>query len=413
MRSHESAPSTHDYALSPRADAHATPCLPPTPRLPNPAPGPTSRRSADFRRCSVSTAQACRKAGQGGMGAPSSCRPPPVQRPYFVALKVMQEIANIDPDMRQRFRREVRIADTLRHPHIVPVLDVGEADGWLFFTMPLASTNLDDYRKHFSEPRAAVRLMVAVARAVRHAHAQGIIHRDLKPANILLTAENEPLIADFGLARWLDASQHLTQPGDFLGTPAYMAPEQAAGLIDQIGPPADIWALGVILYELLAGQRPFGADDTRAIPAIGPLRFSNRRRRDNSAPTSTQPWKPSCSSVYAAQAIGAAYPSATAFADDLERWLDGRPVRAPLLPPTLPGQGRTPERRPRRAAIAVAGLCVGVAALLAFGLGAMPSGNPGAGLRPAAGPGGDDPIPSLAEPAVGSANKAGGGPAGA
>src|SRR5205814_9255575 len=118
-----------------------------------------------------------------------------------------------------------------------------------------------------ANPKAAVALMEKVARAVAFAHGKGILHRDLKPSNVLLEECGEPMVSDFGLAKFLDASVDLTHTGQRLGTPAYMAPEQAAGHSRLLGPPTDVWALGVMLYQLLTGQRPFRGNGAQELTA--------------------------------------------------------------------------------------------------------------------------------------------------
>ena len=157
------------------------------------------------------------------------------------------------------FRTEAEAAAQLRHPNIVQVYDIGLRDGLPFFAMELVeggslTTRL---REGVLRPREAAELVGSIARAVQHAHEAGIVHRDLKPCNILLMPDGTPKVADFGLAKRLDVEVGQTRAGALLGTPGYMAPEQAAG--EAVGPAADIYALGVILYECLTGRPPFQA----------------------------------------------------------------------------------------------------------------------------------------------------------
>src|SRR5262249_53891671 len=152
-----------------------------------------------------------------------------------------------------RFRAEAETVATLDHPHIVPVYAVGEHEGRPFFVMRLIEGgSLARRMEEFREPRAAVRLLAKVARAVHHAHQYGVIHRDLKPSNVLLDKHSEPWVTDFGLAKRLTATgdRSATPSGALVGTPSYMAPEQAAGRKTGLTP-SDVYSLGAVLYALL------------------------------------------------------------------------------------------------------------------------------------------------------------------
>jgi serine/threonine-protein kinase len=159
---------------------------------------------------------------------------------------------------RQRFCEEARVMAHLGHRHVVPVHDIGECAGRIYFSMAFAESGSLAGRVLDFRGRPGARLLGKVARAVHHAHEKGVVHRDLKPSNVLLDAADEPWVSDFGLAG-LVADSDEDGPGARVGTPAYMAPEQISGG-GPVGPAADVWALGVILYELLAGARPFTAD---------------------------------------------------------------------------------------------------------------------------------------------------------
>jgi hypothetical protein len=177
-----------------------------------------------------------------------------------VALKMIRSGVLAGAEEVQRFTREVRALAQLSHPHVMQVYDFGEGDGRPYFTMQLAARgSLAKHLPRFgADARAAAALVEKVARGVQHAHDRGILHRDLKPANVLLGEGDEPLVSDFGLVKFVYVeAEGLTQAGQTPGTPAYMAPEQAAGRGDQVSPRTDVWALGVILYELLTGRRPF------------------------------------------------------------------------------------------------------------------------------------------------------------
>jgi serine/threonine protein kinase len=165
---------------------------------------------------------------------------------------------------RQRFCEEARVMARLGHRHVVPVHDVGECDGRIYFSMAFAEGGCLAGRVGEFRGRRGARLLETVARAVHHAHEQGVVHRDLKPSNVLLDADGQPWVSDFGLAGLAAGEADEDGPGPLVGTPAYMAPEQIAAT-GPVGPAADVWALGVILYELLAGARPFVADTFAAL----------------------------------------------------------------------------------------------------------------------------------------------------
>ena len=163
------------------------------------------------------------------------------------------------PEHRERFRIEAEAVARLRHPNIVQIYDFGEADGCPFVTLELLEGgSLADRLKGTTQPsRAAAELVATLALAMHAAHQAGIVHRDLKPANVLFDRDGTPKITDFGLAKRLEVDEGQTQTGQIMGTPSYMAPEQAQGDVRKIGPPADIYALGAILYEMLTGRPPF------------------------------------------------------------------------------------------------------------------------------------------------------------
>jgi serine/threonine-protein kinase len=198
--------------------------------------------------------------GRGGMGIVFRARHLRLNR--WVALKMILAGAYAGTREQDRFEREAEAAARLRHPNVVQIYDVGDADGRLYFTMELVDGgNLAQKLVGTPQPgRQAAHVVATLAGAVQAAHACGIVHRDLKPANVLLTSDGIPKISDFGLARWLHDGASLTQTGVPLGTPSYMAPEQITGESGEVGPATDIYALGAILYEMLTGRPPFRAE---------------------------------------------------------------------------------------------------------------------------------------------------------
>lgn len=211
-----------------------------------------------------------RKIGQGGMGSVFLARDTQLDRQ--VALKVPHFRAGIDTSLVERFYREARAAAAFDHPNLCPVYDVGCLDGVHYLTMPhIEGASLAEYLATGKALpiRPVVGLVRKMALAMQVAHARGVVHRDLKPGNVLINARREPVIMDFGLARLSAAADaHLTEHGTLLGTPAYMAPEQVRGDLSAIGPACDIYALGVILYELLTGQLPFQGPATAVLVQI-------------------------------------------------------------------------------------------------------------------------------------------------
>jgi serine/threonine-protein kinase len=198
--------------------------------------------------------------GRGGMGIVFKARHLKLNR--TVALKMLLAGAFAGPEELARFHREAEAVAALRHPNIVPVHDAGEVTGRPYFTMEYVEGGSLAQRLGGAPQPAdhAAALVVTLAEAMQVAHQGGIVHRDLKPANVLLTADGTPKIADFGLARHFDGEPALTRSGAPVGTPSYMAPEQALGRAHAIGPATDIYALGAVLYEMLTGRPPFRGD---------------------------------------------------------------------------------------------------------------------------------------------------------
>jgi serine/threonine protein kinase/tetratricopeptide (TPR) repeat protein len=199
--------------------------------------------------------------GRGGFGVVYKAIQVKVKR--LVALKMILGGAHASSSDLARFRAEAEAVGNLQHPNIVQIFEVGEQDGHSFFSLEyIAGGSLEQkLQRAQTAPRQAAHLVEVLARAIDYAHSNGIIHRDLKPANVLLTTDGTPKITDFGLAKRLDTEQGFTRTGAAVGTPAYMAPEQAMGQTKTLGPAVDIYALGAILYQLLTGRVPFTGDN--------------------------------------------------------------------------------------------------------------------------------------------------------
>src|ERR1700757_1014675 len=210
--------------------------------------------------------QILEEIGRGGMGVIYRARQRHSRR--IVALKRILSYHADSQDTLMRFRREAQAAANLDHPNVLPIYEVSEShDGLPFFSMKFAGGGslLEAAPALRSDPRRAVALMVKVGRAVQYAHEQGILHRDLKPGNILLDGRGEPLVSDFGLAKWLEPTGRLTRTPSVFGTPGYIAPEQVNGSTGNLTPAADVYSLGAVLFELLAGRPPFVGDNALSV----------------------------------------------------------------------------------------------------------------------------------------------------
>ncbi|MBF8283305.1 MAG: protein kinase [Anaerolineales bacterium] len=201
--------------------------------------------------------------GEGGMAAVYKAYQPAMDR--YVALKILPRHFASDPQFVTRFQQEARVVAQLQHPHILPVFDFGEADGYTYIVMPFVkSGTLTDLLKGPALSLPHIRTLVTqIGGALDYAHARGLIHRDVKPSNVLIDETGNCLLTDFGLAKIIEGSIHLTTSGAIMGTPAYMSPEQ--GLGHKIDKRSDIYALGVILYEMAVGRVPYSAETPMAV----------------------------------------------------------------------------------------------------------------------------------------------------
>lgn len=265
-----------------------------------------------------------REIGRGAMGVVYEAIQLSVDR--RVAIKTIT--GSGDASSRERFRLEASTIAHLQHPNIVQLFDYGEAEGQPYVSLELVTGQALD--KLLSEsgtptPREAASWLETLALAIHVAHEAGIIHRDLKPANILTTPNGTLKISDFGLAKRMDNDSSATRAGDILGTPHYMAPEQASGRIQEIGPHTDVYALGAILYELLTGQRPLSGetvlDTLQLVRSRDPVTVRSRN------PKVSVDLETICMKCLRKEP-GRRYPTALALAQDLRRFLDGEPVQA-------------------------------------------------------------------------------------
>jgi eukaryotic-like serine/threonine-protein kinase len=291
----------------------------------------------------------------GGMGIVFRARQSSLDR--IVAVKMIRLGPEATTSDRRRFLREAEAVAKLDHPNIVPVHEVGQVGELPFFSMKLMEGGSLERAlgRLLDDPRSAVRMGIPIAQAVHHAHQHGILHRDLKPANVLLDAEGRPYVTDFGLARPIDGDSTLTQQGSVVGTPSYMAPEQARASPGNATIAADVYGLGAILYALFTGRPPFKANTP----------VETLRQVIDHEPPSPRAINSKIDRDLEAICLKALdkepkrrYSSASALAEDLERWLAGKPIRARRI-------GR-PERiwkwAKRRPAIAMlSGLLVFVA----------------------------------------------------
>src|SRR5437588_7377909 len=265
------------------------------------------------------------EVGRGGQGVVFRTRQKSLNR--IVALKVIGLGQWATKAHLKRFRLEAEAAASLDHPCIVPIYEVGERDGQCYFSMKfIEGGQLDEVVKQTPMSiRQAVELIAKVARTVHYAHEHGILHRDIKPGNILLDQKGEPHLTDFGLARLVESESSVTQTLDVLGTPSYMAPEQALGNNAAVSSATDVYGLGAVLYQLLTGHPPFAGGAT--YETIKLLLDTEPRQPRLLNPKIDRDLSTICLKCLEKDPKRR-YSSALALAEDLERWLRHEPIQA-------------------------------------------------------------------------------------
>jgi serine/threonine protein kinase len=296
--------------------------------------------------------------GRGGMGVVYKARQTHLNR--VVAVKVVLAGGHASADELARFRAEAEAVARMQHPSIVQIFETGQQDGLPYFTLEYVDGGSLAHKLDGTPLPAAeaAKLVETLARAVHYAHANGVVHRDLKPANVLLAKGGTPKITDFGLAKKVEGGSDMTKSGAIMGTPSYMAPEQAGGSKD-IGPATDIYALGAILYECLTGRPPFKAATREAtiLQVVADQPVPPRQLQSNT-PRDLETVCMKCLEKQPSKR----YPTANDLADELRRFLEGKPVHA--RPVGKVGRlVRWARRRPRDAGLAALG---SLAALILF-----------------------------------------------
>jgi hypothetical protein len=330
----DAAQSTGSFLVNPLAGAAAVSTTDPTTHADG---GPVVAAAAELP--AIPGYDLLEELGRGGMGVVYKARQTSLNR--LVAVKMLLPDWVVSPAQLARFRTEAETLARLHHPNVVPIYDVGEVEGRPYFTMAyVGGPNLGRFLDgRPQDPAASARLVEVLARAVSAVHQCGIIHRDLKPGNVLLAPrdaepaagrrpcldEYDPRITDFGLAKDLAGGARLTVSGTAVGTPCYMAPEQARGDSRQVGPAADIYSLGSILYEMLTGHPPFAG--TTPLQTLAQLMHD-----DPLPPSRLRPGLPRDLATICLKCLEKSprrrYASALALAEDLRRFVAGEPVRA-------------------------------------------------------------------------------------
>jgi len=300
---------------------------------------------------------------RGGMGVVFKARQVSLNR--LVALKLISAGALATEELVKRFKAEAEAAASLSHPNIVPIYEIGEHQGQHYFSMGLIEgpdlrqtlarrreaasqgRNPDHLAARDYAPAQAARLVAILARAVHFAHQRGVLHRDIKPGNILLDAEEQPYLTDFGLAKLVQKDSTLTRTNALMGTPAYMAPEQARGEAKEVTTAADVYGLGAVMYEALTGSPPFAGGTS--IETIRQVLEEEPRRPSVFNPAIDRDLETICIKCLVKEP-GGRYSSAAGLAADLERWLRHEPIMARRAG-TLERLRKWIQRRPALAAL--------------------------------------------------------------
>jgi WD40 repeat protein len=318
-------------------------------------PGPGEEEAAAVRPVDVPGYEVLGELGRGGMGVVYKARQANLNR--LVALKMILSGVHAGAADLARFRTEAQAIARLQHPHIVQVHEVGEHDGLPYFSLEFCAGGSLEKKLGGTPlaPKEAAALVAKLAQGMHAAHQKGVIHRDLKPANVLLTEDGTPKVTDFGLARQLDEAGQ-TASGAVMGTPSYMAPEQAGGKTREVGPAADVYALGAILYQLLTGRPPFKATTT--------LETLRQVLTDEPVPPGQlQPKTPRDLETICLKCLHKVprkrYASALELAEDLHRYLEGVPIRARPIS-AWERLGKWTRRRPAVAALLALSLLASV-----------------------------------------------------
>jgi WD40 repeat protein/tRNA A-37 threonylcarbamoyl transferase component Bud32 len=262
---------------------------------------------------------------RGGMGVVYKARQASLNRTVALKMILTGQLAG-EADVR-RFHLEAEAAANLDHPGIVPIYEVGEHEGQHYFSMGFieGESLAQKVARGPMRPREAAELVRRVTESVQYAHERGVIHRDLKPANVLLDREGKPRITDFGLAKTIREDRGLTATGQVMGTPSYMPPEQASGRVGEIGPTADVYSLGAILYCLVTGRPPFQASSrTDTLSQVMDREPVSPRQLNASVPRDLETIVLKCLQ----KDSGRRYRSARELADDMDRYLTGKPILA-------------------------------------------------------------------------------------
>src|ERR1044072_8222418 len=287
-------------------------------------PGKSGTTRSGPRLADFGDYELLQEMGRGGQGIVYRARQKSLNR--TVALKIVGLGQWATQRHLKRFHLEAEAAASLDHPGIVPIYEIGERDGSCYFSMKLVEGEPLDVgvgRKQNSQ--WAANLIARLARTVHYAHERGVLHRDIKPGNILVNAEGQPYLTDFGLARLVETTDSVTRTRETLGTPSYMAPEQADGQTDRITNATDVYGLGTVLYHLLTGHPPFA----------GGTAYQTIRLLLETEPRHPRLWNPKLDSDLSTICLSGLkkappprYPTALALAEDLERWLKHEPIQA-------------------------------------------------------------------------------------